>query len=242
LFINILKEDVVRQRITILLIAITIITGSTLGQESVNVHFIDRLVDVKFDGVRKYVEIKWRAINERGFNYYILQRSIPDSIYSTDTDSWKDIARIDTGSTTDSIKSYGYMDYPSVIASYGYRVKIIFNGGWATIGIGEVSASLLTGVSTFTDQDIPLEYASVRNYPNPFNPTTNIVLKLQTAEKGSLDIFDLNGRKLESLANGSLPAGTHQYKWDATKYPSGIYFCVLRTQKYTSTAKLVLQK
>jgi hypothetical protein len=225
------------------LILITILSGLALGQDPFEIKFKNGFATVKDDGQRKYVEVGWQTTLEKGFNCYILQRSLPDSMLSRDSSSWQDIARIDTISITDTIKTYIYSDYPPMAGEYGYRVKIFLNDTPRVfLEFAVVNMWTLTGVKSLTDQETPLEYECVRNYPNPFNPTTNIVIKLQTGERGSLDIFDLNGRKLESLANGSLPAGIHQYKWDATKYPSGIYFCVLRTQNHTSTAKLVLQK
>jgi hypothetical protein len=238
------KVDIMKRRITILLLALTIMIGFASSQQYISIILRNCQVNVKDDGRRKYVEIKWQTMVERGFSYYTLQRSLPDSTSMIDSSSWQEIARIDTVSTTDTIKSYGFIDYPNTGASYIYRLKMITsdNNAKCYISLGEVPASLLTGVNTWIDQDIPREYGCISNYPNPFNPTTTIVLKLQTAEKGSLDIFDLRGRKLESLANGSLPSGIRQYQWDASKYPSGTYFCVLRTQNRTATAKLVLQK
>jgi hypothetical protein len=217
---------------------------SALAQQTIDIALINRQVTVKFDGVRKYVEIKWQSRIERGFSYYTLQRSLPDSTSMTDSKSWIDLAIIDTVSTADTIKSYGYLDYPVKVASYIYRVKLVTsdNNVTAHLGIGSVPAALLADVSALTPPEIPQRYDCIKNYPNPFNPATTIVLDLPAAEQGSLVIVDMLGRQIECLLEGSLHRGVHRYQWNALNYPSGIYFCILRTSTKTVCAKLVLQK
>jgi hypothetical protein len=107
---------------------------------------------------------------------------------------------------------------------------------------GRISVPSLTNVGTIAALDIPSHFRCISNYPNPFNPATTIVLNLSMAEQGSLDIFDALGRKIESLMEGLLHSGIHRYQWNASNYPSGTYFCILRTTSKTVCAKLVLQK
>jgi hypothetical protein len=162
---------------------------------------------------------------------------------ATDSTSWLDITRIDTTSTTDTIKTYKFSDYPSGAANYGYRLEICLDDTprvFLTFAI--VQAWALTGVESSSNQQVPTEFASVRCYPNPFNPTTTIEVTLQSAERGSTDIYDLRGRKIECLVDGSLHQGILRYQWDGTSYPSGTYFCVLQTHSRVATAKLPLQK
>jgi len=63
------------------------------------------------------------------------------------------------------------------------------------------------------------------NYPNPFNPTTTIRLHLESASQVRLFVVGLAGETVSVLAEGVLSAGVHQYAWDATGRPSGVYFC-----------------
>lgn len=61
------------------------------------------------------------------------------------------------------------------------------------------------------------------NFPNPFNPTTNIPFEIQTENLVKLTIYDLLGREVATLVNEKLSAGPHNYQFDASGYASGMY-------------------
>jgi serine protease AprX len=81
-----------------------------------------------------------------------------------------------------------------------------------------------------------------RNYPNPFNPSTEISLELPQAATVTLDIYNIIGQKLATLVNGHLEAGRHSYVWDGTDYPSGVYFYRLSVDSQSITRKMLLLK
>ena len=72
------------------------------------------------------------------------------------------------------------------------------------------------------------------NYPNPFNPNTNIKFKINKKSLVSLDIFNLSGQKIHSLLqNTYFSNGEFIFKWDATNglnqpVSSGIYIYQLK--------------
>jgi len=85
------------------------------------------------------------------------------------------------------------------------------------------------------------------NYPNPFNPETRIQFGIPAAQTVKLAIYDILGRKIKELINGTLPAGTHAVTWNGTsksgqKVSSGIYFYVLVTQEQQLVRKMILNK
>ncbi len=92
------------------------------------------------------------------------------------------------------------------------------------------------------EQDTTYTHQPVRNSPNPFNAVTYISFHLPKEEKVSLSIYNIYGQRLETLVNEELNAGEHIYQWDASKYPSGIYFYKLNTRKSTSCGKMILLK
>lgn len=79
-------------------------------------------------------------------------------------------------------------------------------------------------------------------HPNPFNPETSFDFVLPVSTFITLTIYDIAGREITSLAEGFYPSGVHSLVFNAETLPSGIYFAVLRSGRYTQTEKLVLLK
>lgn len=75
----------------------------------------------------------------------------------------------------------------------------------------------------------PLELRLNQNYPNPFNSGTSIPYELQSSGNVELNIYDVSGRKIETLVNENQQAGSYTVNWDASKYASGTYLYQLRT-------------
>ena len=80
-------------------------------------------------------------------------------------------------------------------------------------------------------------------YPNPFNSNTTIEFSVKNnLENMELIIFDINGRKLETLFSGYMELGLKSVQWNSGQYSSGIYFVVLETKYSVESKKLVLVK
>ncbi len=78
------------------------------------------------------------------------------------------------------------------------------------------------------------------SYPNPFNAATTIAYTLTKATEVEITVWNVNGRLVRTLVNGSQTAGEHRLAFDATKLASGLYFCRLSTPSEHFTQKLVL--
>ncbi len=103
------------------------------------------------------------------------------------------------------------------------------------------------------DDEDPLPAGRVfrldENWPNPFNPSTNIRFTVGggTPQAVALEIYDVRGRRLRSLVQGSLAPGTYLHRWDGrdeggAEMASGIYFARLKVGKASETKKLTLLK
>ncbi|MCP3681849.1 MAG: T9SS type A sorting domain-containing protein [bacterium] len=88
----------------------------------------------------------------------------------------------------------------------------------------------------------PADYDLLGNYPNPFNATTTIQFDLEKESQVSLDVYDILGRKVTTLAEGVHQAGEHKVNWDASTYSSGVYFYKLTTNDKTFTKRMTLLK
>ncbi|MFQ5607088.1 MAG: T9SS type A sorting domain-containing protein [Candidatus Zixiibacteriota bacterium] len=89
---------------------------------------------------------------------------------------------------------------------------------------------------------LPREFILNQNYPNPFNPTTTIGFSLPTRSDITLQVFNLLGQSVELVHMGELPAGEHKFNWDASEYPSGVYFYQLKSSHGIQTRKMILVK
>ncbi|MCD6162077.1 MAG: T9SS type A sorting domain-containing protein [candidate division Zixibacteria bacterium] len=81
---------------------------------------------------------------------------------------------------------------------------------------------------------------SLSNYPNPFNSRTVIDYNIAYTGKATLTIYDMLGRKVETLVNCVMPPGSHQAVWQADNQPSGVYFYKLQTGDDKQTQKMLL--
>ncbi len=98
------------------------------------------------------------------------------------------------------------------------------------------------GIEDYTDDHIPNVITLHQNYPNPFNAQTTIQYSLSEPSDVTIEIYDLLGRKIETLINGDQSAGNHQIVWNADSHSSGIYFYRLQAGDAVETKRMVLLK
>lgn len=115
------------------------------------------------------------------------------------------------------------------------------NHGWI-VGDSGTILQIRGGLVSSASEPVtpPRELALFPNYPNPFNPSTNITFSLPARSFVSLEIYDLLGRKIKTLVNQELSAGQNVRTWNAADAPSGIYFCRFKVGSFVQTKKLVL--
>ncbi len=90
-------------------------------------------------------------------------------------------------------------------------------------------------------RDIPFEYSLEQNYPNPFNPSTLIKYALPSESRLTLEIFDLLGRRVALLFDGTQQAGYHEILWTGSSdIGSGVYYYRLKAGDFIETKKLLL--
>ena len=79
-----------------------------------------------------------------------------------------------------------------------------------------------------------------QNFPNPFDGATTIPFHLGRPGNARLDVYDVLGRKVETLLAGYLPGGAHQAAWHATGLPPGMYFGRLQADQEVRVLKMTL--
>jgi len=86
-----------------------------------------------------------------------------------------------------------------------------------------------------------------KNYPNPFNPTTNISFTIPKKSIVNLSVYNIKGQKVKTLANDAYPAGKHNLIWNGNdenghEVSSGVYFYHINASEYKATGKMLLLK
>jgi len=89
---------------------------------------------------------------------------------------------------------------------------------------------------------VPSKYALESAYPNPFNPVTTLNFSLPESQEVMLQVYNLQGRVIETLVNSNIEAGYHSVQWNADNYSSGMYFVKMVAGEYIDTQKLMLVK
>ncbi len=133
----------------------------------------------------------------------------------------------------------------SLIGHYYYQVRPVYS-----LGEGEPSDTLelvISPPSGQNDNSPELVSGLFQNFPNPFNPSTSISLNLAKAGVMKLDIYNLKGQLVRTLARGNSRAGKQSYHWDGKDdnnrpVASGVYLYRLETKDFSQTRKMLLLK
>ena len=102
------------------------------------------------------------------------------------------------------------------------------------------SAMIITDVKQPTGA--PEGFVLNQNFPNPFNPSTIISYQLPVSGQVTLKVYDALGREIKSLVDAVEESGTHEIRFDASKFASGVYFCYFQAGDFVQIRKLTLIK
>ena len=143
-----------------------------------------------------------------------------------------------------------------VIAEIIFHWKDKYNGGsiWLQNSIiNEIPGN--TGIMIFGDNidgsfdelniinfSIPLELYLEQNFPNPFNPSTNISWFMPSSGFITIEVYNLMGHLIDVPFIGYKGSGQHEIIWNANQYPSGIYIYYLKFGKISLKKKMILLK
>lgn len=126
------------------------------------------------------------------------------------------------------------------------------NGGAVDLGCGCGEPAAENGYDcdgNFLDiaEQLPTEYRLYNNYPNPFNPVTNIKFDIPDFGYVKVLVYNLNGQIVRTLQEGNLIPGKYSMYWDGLDdygqaLSSGIYFCYIEANGFSQKNKMVLAK
>ncbi|MDQ7027959.1 MAG: FlgD immunoglobulin-like domain containing protein, partial [Anaerolineae bacterium] len=138
--------------------------------------------------------------------------------------------------------SYQYsivIDQQGIIQYYGRSNK--------TSEINSKIQELLTATSIDKESGIPIKFGLKNNYPNPFNPQTNIPFSVDKAQEIKLTIYNISGQLVRTLVNARFAKGNFEAVWNGKdnqgqSVSSGIYFSRLQGEGTSSMKQLILLK
>jgi hypothetical protein len=138
---------------------------------------------------------------------------------------------------------YDYrMVYASILRQWfgasAAEVEGVLPGHLSTLALIKSGAVLGVG----EEARVPGEFRLEQNYPNPFNPATVVSYQLPVVSSVRLEVYDMSGREVAVLVNGSMPAGRHTVRFDASGLSSGVYVYRLTAGSHSLTKKLTVLK
>ena len=189
------------------------------------------IVGFELSSQNDHVTLNWEDVNIDGFSYYILERSTSDN-FNTD---------VVLNYLSNNFFEDDQLEYDT---EYFYRVAYFADE------LSEYSDTLsivLQQLDNDSDVQYPSSFKLYSNYPNPFNPTTEIRYSILEDTFVSITIYDVQGRSVKSLVNQNQDAGIYLTNWNAKNeqgvlVPAGMYFYSIQTKNFNQTKKMVLLK
>ncbi len=170
------------------------------------------------------VNLKWRTATETNNRIFEIERKSDNSNFVT-------IGFINGQGTTTQAHDYSYTDNSVNPGIYTYRLKQVdFDGRFSFSD--EVEIQVLA----------PTKFELVQNFPNPFNPSTNISFSLAQAGNVRLAVYNSLGQEVSTLINEFKESGSYQVTFDAVNLSSGVYFYKLEAPNFVQIKKMMLSK
>jgi hypothetical protein len=166
------------------------------------------------------VSLTWQFAAARSFSEFVIYRD---------------------GTELATVPEPAYLDTDVTAAgSYQYQITARFSGDYESALSNSIEVNMLNADDLETPQ---LTTRLLGNFPNPFNPTTNLKFSLAQAGNVSFNIYNLKGALVEKIAVGNLSQGEHSYLWQPQNSASGLYFIELEVagRKFQRSKALLLK-
>ncbi len=176
------------------------------------------------------VTLNWTTASEQNNDYFELQRR-------TLTNDWTTIAQVDGAGNSQTAMNYSHIDR-AVINGTAYTYRLLSRDVNGTVN--EYGDTGTTEASP--EAPMPMEYALDQNFPNPFNPQTNISYSLMEAGFVTLKVYNIMGQEIATLVEKDMQAGHYSIAFVANGLPSGVYMYRLQVNDFSANRKMLLLK
>jgi len=171
------------------------------------------------------VDLNWITKTEVSNYGFYVERKINDG-------DWSSLGFVEGHGNSNSPKEYSYSDKDLFTggSKFQYRLKQIDNdGSFEYSDIVEVSV-------------LPTQFELSQNYPNPFNPSTTIRFSLPKETQLRINIYNMLGELVQTLAEGTYEAGYHKVTFSASSLPSGAYIYRIESGAFVQVKKMIVIK
>ncbi|QQS37526.1 MAG: T9SS type A sorting domain-containing protein [Ignavibacteriales bacterium] len=172
--------------------------------------------------------LEWLTASEINNSGFEIQRATSEQNF--ELNNYSTIGFVKGNGTTTNPNSYSFFD--DAHGNFSYRLKQIDLDGKYTY------SKVITVESASTVDAFELD----QNFPNPFNPTTKILVNMSMKTQASLNIYNANGEFIKNLFDGILEEGRHEFVFNAENLASGIYYYSLESSGKRITKKMLLLK
>lgn len=184
---------------------------------------VSRAPELNIKGYSNFYTLQWDSREVKNIKEFILEKSL-------DGKSFTEIYKIEKYS--DDEKSFTYTDVKNVKNKLVYyRVKQVNTDG-----------SLVYSAQLKIGQKKRKNFVLNQNFPNPFNPVTKINVELLEDTEVQVIVYNIVGVKIDRIFNGSLVKGNHEFEFDGSEFPSGIYLLEVKTSVSSEVMKMILAK
>ena len=129
---------------------------------------------------------------------------------------------------------------------YTAQIQPIFDNNCTSCHVNGGTYSGGLDLSSYAET-LPNIYSLLQNHPNPFNPITSLRYDLPSDGLVNITIYDMMGRIVKTLVNGSQTAGFKSVQWNATNdrnepVSAGLYLYTIQAGEFRQTKKMILLK
>ncbi len=171
------------------------------------------------------INLKWITKTETNNSGFNIERRINEG-------EWNEIGFVEGNGNSNSPKEYNYTDKDLFAggSKFQYRLKQIDSDGkFEYSDVVEVEI-------------LPAEFELSQNYPNPFNPSTTIRFALPKDTQLKINIYNMLGQLIQTIADGTYEAGYYKINFDASNLASGMYIYRIESDAFVQVKKMVLLK
>ncbi len=136
--------------------------------------------------------------------------------------------------------SFRIIDESAWSGSYYLVSGPVTTGKWDPIF--RTDDEVIVKIAREDDDGVPAQFHLTQNYPNPFNGQTRIRIDLPGDTRGQLAVYDIQGKLVHIVHQGSISQGSHDFQIDIKNMASGVYLLTFDTNEFRDIKKIVLLK